>query len=136
MKTSGHTVTWWEAIGVLALAGAAFAAISMIEPAATPRPQAQAQKPPVDIEGCVTSDDGFRTENGVSGFKVVLKNSCEVRIRCVVNVNVINSRGSNAGQQTMLLGAAAAGQFSQKAWMFETGSAGGMANLSRKCQGA
>lgn len=135
MNRSGHTIAWWEAIGVLALVGAAFAAVSLIEPAATPRSQTQAQKPPVDIEGCVMSDDGFRTENGVSGFKVVLTNTCEVRIRCVVYVNVINSRGANTGQQTMLLGAASPGQSSQKAWMFDTGYAGGMASMSRQCQG-
>jgi hypothetical protein len=144
MTTSERTFNWWEGFGAVAIAGIAAFTVYMIEPTATPRPQtqaqaqqqtqAEAQAKPVDIEGCVTSDDGFRTENGVAGFKVVLKNSCEVQIRCVVNVNVINSRGANTGQQTMLLGAAAPGQYSQKSWMFNTGYAGGMANMSRKCQ--
>lgn len=130
MKISGHTVTWWEAIGVLALVGATFAAISMIEP------ESAGPSKTVNADACVTSDDGFRTVDGVAGFQVVLKNSCEVKVRCTVFVNVTNSRGSNTGQQTLLLSAAAPGQFSQKSWMFNTGSASGMASLSRECKGA
>lgn len=130
MTTSDRTFAWWQGLGALAIAGMAAFAIHAIEPEFSGRAQ-----PSVNADACVTSDDGFRTIGGVSGFQVVLSNTCEVKVRCTVYVNVTNSRGSNTGRTTLLLAAASPAGTSQKSWMFDTGQASGMASMSRECKG-
>jgi hypothetical protein len=56
-----------------------------------------------------------------------------MRLKCIVDVTVMSSRGVAQGRGTLMLGAAAKGQTTRKAYALKVKSLGGMASMSLKC---
>ena len=82
----------------------------------------------------MTNQTAFKQAGNQPVFEVVLENSCDMRIRCTVNVYVLGAKGPSQGQTTLVLGPAAKGQTSRKVHAFKVKSAGGMANMSQECK--
>ena len=83
---------------------------------------------------CVTNQTAFKQAGDKPVFEVVLENSCDVRIKCTVNVYVLGAKGPSQGQSTLVLGPAAKGQTTRKVYALKVKSAGGMANMSQECK--
>ena len=99
------------------------------------------QKPPEEAEqkaeekkDCIADKSGFKTVGKISGYQMVLENSCTQRFLCKVSVNVMNSKGSKQGNATITLAPIAHGQPGQGTYMLNTGSASGMASSSHSCK--
>ena len=96
-------------------------------------PEETAQKPE-EKKDCIADKSEFKTVGKVSGYMMVLENSCAQRYRCKVSVNVMNSKGSKQGNATLTLAPMAHGQPGQGTYMLNTGSASGMASSSHSCK--
>ncbi len=99
-----------------------------------PAEQAEQKVEKKEEPKCVTNQTAFKQAGNQPVFEVVLENSCDMRIRCTVNVYVLGAKGPSQGQTTLVLGPAAKGQTSRKVHAFKVKSAGGMANMSQECK--
>lgn len=98
------------------------------EEQAEPKPAEPAKKP-----DCVTNETGFKQNGEQPVYEVALENSCDMRLKCTVDLTVMGSRGVAQGRGTLVLGPAAQGQSTRKVWALKVKSAGGMASMSFKC---
>ena len=83
---------------------------------------------------CVTNQTAFKQAGDQPVFEVVLENSCNMRVRCTINVYVLGAKGPSQGHSTLVLGPAAKGQSSRKVYALKVKSPGGMANMSQECK--
>lgn len=93
-----------------------------------PKPAEPEKKP-----DCVTNQTGFKQDGEQPVYEVAFENSCDMRLRCTVDLTVMGSRGVAQGRGTLVLGPAAQGQTTRKVWALKVKSAGGMASMSFKC---
>jgi hypothetical protein len=93
-----------------------------------PKPAEPAKKP-----DCVTNETAFKQNGEQPVFEVALENSCDMRLKCTVDLTVMGSRGVAQGRGTLVLGPAAEGQTTRKIWALKVKSMGGMASMSFKC---
>lgn len=61
-------------------------------------------------------------------------NSCDMRLKCTVEVFVMGARGTAQGHGTLVLAAAPKGQTTRQTYVLKVKSAGGMANMSHSCK--
>jgi hypothetical protein len=67
-------------------------------------------------------------------FVIELQNACEVRLKCIVEADVVGSRGPAQGQGTIILAPKSQGGAAAKADALKVKSMGGMANISHSCK--
>ena len=104
-----------------------------------PPAEQQAEKNPPDQTPaenpkCITSQTDFKQAGSQPTFEIVLENSCDVRLKCTIDVSVMGSKGIAQGHTTLTLGAAAKGQSSRKVYVLKVKSLGGMASMSHECK--
>ena len=92
------------------------------------------QEPKKEEPKCVTNQTGFKQVGDKPVFEVTLENSCDMRIKCTVDIYVLGAKGPTQGHTTMVLGPAAKGQSTRKVYALKVKSAGGMANMSQECK--
>jgi hypothetical protein len=98
-----------------------------VEQQAEPKP-AEEKKP-----DCVTNQTGFKQNGDQPVYEVALENSCDMRLKCTIDLYVLGARGPTQGRGTLVLGPAANGQATRKVYVLKVKSAGGMASMSQKC---
>jgi hypothetical protein len=96
---------------------------------AEPKPADQPEKKP----DCVTNQTGFKQNGDQPVYEVALENSCDMRLKCTIDLYVLGARGPSQGRGTLVLGPAAQGQTARKVYVLKVKSAGGMASMSHKC---
>jgi hypothetical protein len=99
------------------------------EQQAEPKPADQPEKKP----DCVTNQTGFKQNGDQPVYEVALENSCDMRLKCTIDLYVLGARGPSQGRGTLVLGPAAQGQTARKVYVLKVKSAGGMASMSHKC---
>jgi hypothetical protein len=99
------------------------------EQQAEPKPAEQPEKKP----DCVTNQSGFKQNGEQPVYEVALENSCDMRLKCTIDLYVLGARGPTQGRGTLVLGPAAQGQTTRKVYALKVKSAGGMASMSQKC---
>ena len=109
----------------LLLAGSVCSSVSAAE---------EQKEPAKEAPKCVTNQSGFKQAGGKPVFEVALENSCDVRLKCTVDIYVLGAKGPTQGHTTLVLGAAAKGQATRKVYALKVKSAGGMANMSQGCK--
>ena len=132
---------------VLAAAGGALIlAGGFCSPALSLTPQvADGQKPPAEQQAeakpaeqpekkCVTNKTDFKQQGDQPVYEVVLENSCDMRLKCTIDLYVVGARGPAQGRGTLILGPAAEGQHTRKVYALKVKSLGGMASMSQKCE--
>jgi hypothetical protein len=95
------------------------------------------QKPeerPAEKPACVANQTDFKQAGGKPTFEVALENSCNMRLKCKINVYVLGAKGPVQGHTTLTLGPATKGQSTRKVYVLKVKSAGGMANMSHECK--
>jgi hypothetical protein len=101
-------------------------------------PTEQAEQKPAEPKKeepkCVTNQSGFKQVGDKPVFEVALENSCDVRLKCTVDIYVLGAKGPTQGHTTLVLGPAAKGQTTRKVYALKVKSAGGMANMSQECK--
>jgi hypothetical protein len=100
------------------------------EQQAEPKPGEQPEKKP----DCVTNQTGFKQNGDQPVYEVALENSCDMRLKCTIDLYVLGARGSAQGRGTLILGPAANGQTTRKVYVLKVKSAGGMASMSHQCK--
>jgi hypothetical protein len=125
---------------VLMLAGAlcspALAAAPEIPDGQEPPAEQQVELKPAEPEkkpDCVTNQTAFKQNGEQPVYEVVLENSCDMRLKCTVDLTVMGSRGIAQDRGTLVLGPAAQGQATRKVHALTVKSLGGMASMSLKC---
>jgi hypothetical protein len=83
---------------------------------------------------CVTNQTAFKQAGDQPVFEVALENSCDMRLKCTINVYVLGAKGPTQGRTTLVLGPAAKGQTTRKVYTLKVKSSGGMANMSQECK--
>jgi hypothetical protein len=126
--------------GALILAGGlcspALAVKPQIPNGQQPPAERQAEPKPADPEkkpDCVTDQTGFKQDGNQPVYEVALENSCDMRLKCTVDLTVMGARGVVQGRRTLVLGPAAKGQTTRKVFVLKVRSMGGMASMSNKC---
>jgi hypothetical protein len=127
--------------GLLILSGGLFSPALAVKPQipdgqqapteqqAEPKPAEQPEKKP----DCVTNQTGFRQNGDQPVYEVALENSCDMRLKCTIDLYVLGARGPAQGRGTLILGPAAKGQTTRKVYVLKVKSAAGMASMSHKC---
>jgi hypothetical protein len=141
--SENHTVSIRLSAAALALilaggvCSSAFAVMPEVPDGQKPPAEEAEQKPaePKKEEPkCVTNQSDFKQVGGKPVFEVALENSCDVRLKCTIDIYVLGAKGPVQGQTTLVLGPAAKGQTTRKVHAFKVKSAGGMANMSQQCK--
>jgi hypothetical protein len=104
------------------------------QPPAERTEQKPAEQKPEEKPKCVTSQTDFKQTGDKPTFEVALENSCDMRLKCTIDVFVMGAKGMAQGHTTLTLGAAAKGQSTRKVYVLKVKSAGGMANMSHECK--
>ena len=124
----------------LALAGGfcsqAFAVKPAIADGQKPPPEEQAEPKPAEEpeKKCVTNKTDFKQNGDQPVYEVALENSCNMRLKCTIDLYVVGARGPAQGRGTLILGPAAEGQTTRKVYALKVKSLGGMASMSQKCE--
>src|SRR5262249_39593540 len=106
---------------------------------------ADGQKPPAEEQAeakpaeqpekkCVTNQTDFKQHGDQPVYEVTLENSCNLRLKCTIDLYVVGARGPAQGRGTLVLGPAAEGQTTRKVYVLKVKSVGGMASMSQKCE--
>lgn len=136
MQSTRRALT--AAIGLaMGLATAAHATKPQLPPSQQPPAEQQpAQPQPAEPKPkeCISDQSGFKTVGNISGYLIVLENSCAQRQRCKVSAYVITSHGAKQANRTLTLEPMQNGQPGRQTYMISTGEAGGMASGSRACK--
>ena len=103
-------------------------------PAEQQAEQKPAEQTPDEKPKCVTEQSGFKQAGDRPTFEVALENSCDMRLKCTIDVFVMGAKGPAQGHTTLTLGAAAKGQTTRKVYVLKVKSAGGMASMSHECK--
>jgi hypothetical protein len=103
-------------------------------PAEQQAEQKPAEQTPEEKPKCVTNQSGFKQAGDKPTFEVALENSCDMRLKCTIDVFVLGAKGPAQGHTTLTLGAAANGQTTRKVYVLKVKSASGMANMSHECK--
>jgi len=98
------------------------------EQQAEPKPAEQPEK------NCITSNTEFKQNGEQPVYEVALENSCNMRLKCTIELYVVGARGPAQGRGTVVLGPAAEGQTTRKVYALKVKSLGGMASMSQKCE--
>jgi hypothetical protein len=104
------------------------------QPPAEQIEQKPAEQKPEEKPKCVTNQTGFKQAGNKPTFEVALENSCDMRLKCKIDVYVLGAKGPVQGHTTLTLGPAAKGQSTRKVYVLKVKSAGGMANMSHECK--
>ena len=99
-----------------------------VEQQAEPNPPEQPEKK------CVTNQTDFKQKGDQPVYEVALENSCNMRLKCTIELYVVGARGPAQGRGTLVLGPAAEGQTTRKVYALKVKSLGGMASMSQKCE--
>ena len=109
-------------------------------PAVTPEVR-DGQKPPAEQQAdkkeepkCITNKTDFKQAGSQPVYEIALENSCDVRLKCTIDVSVMGAKGIAQGHTTLLLGPAAKGQSTRKVNALKVKSLGGMATMSQECK--
>lgn len=116
------------------LCSSAFAVKLEIPDGQQPPAEEQAEQKPEEKPKCVTNQSDFKQAGNKPVFEVALENSCDVRLKCTIDVFVLGAKGPAQGHTTLVLGPAAKGQTTRKVYVLKVKSAGGMANMSHECK--
>jgi hypothetical protein len=124
----------WILVG--GLCAPALATTPEIPDSQQPPAEQQAEPKPTELEkkpDCVTNQTEFKQKGEQPVYEVALENSCDMRLKCTVDLTVMGSRGIAQGRGTLVLGPAAKGQTTRKVFVLKVKSMGGMASMSLKC---
>lgn len=103
-------------------------------PAEQQAEQKPAEQKPEEKPKCITSQTDFKQAGSQPIFEIALENSCDMRLKCTIDVSVMGSKGIAQGHTTLTLGAAAKGQSTRKVYVLKVKSLGGMASMSHECK--
>ena len=112
----------------------ALAQVDAIPDGQKPPAEQQAKPPEPEKPKCVASNTGFKEKGGKPVYEIELVNSCDMRVKCTIDVFVMGARGTAQGHSTLVLQAAPKGQTTSKIYTLKVKSAGGMANMSQSCK--
>jgi hypothetical protein len=111
-----------------------FAVTPEIPDGQRPATEQKPAEPKKEEPKCVANQTDFKQVGGKPVFEVALENSCDVRLKCTIDIYVLGAKGPVQGQTTLVLDPAAKGQTTRKVHAFKVKSAGGMANMSQQCK--
>jgi hypothetical protein len=120
------------------------AAPSLAPPAAAPPagdqqnpPPAAAAPPPSaagDLQACLAETGDYQTHGSAVTYAIGLTNSCDKRIKCVIDAYVVGAKGPASGHAVMILGAKSSGVAAAKTYIMKVKAFGGTAQVSRDCK--
>ena len=123
---------------VFAFCTSAMAVEPQIPDGQQPPAEQQAEQKPAeqkpDEKKCITNKTDFKQAGIQPTYEIALENSCDMRIKCTIDVSVMGAKGIAQGHTTLTLGAAAKGQSTRKVYVLKVKSLGGMATLSQECK--
>jgi hypothetical protein len=99
-----------------------------------PPSEAQTEQKPVEDNKCASIDTGYVKATKGATFHIMLKNTCERRLRCTVNIYHVDSRGPHKGAGTLMLAPKSKGDKANKSYVMKVGEMGGSANISHECK--
>lgn len=99
-----------------------------------PPAEAQTEQKPVEDNKCPSIDTGYVKAGNGAKFHIMLKNGCERRLRCTVQVYHVDSTGPHKGSSTLTLAAKSKGAAANKEYVITVGMMGGSANISHACK--
>lgn len=99
-----------------------------------PPSEEQTEQKPVEDNKCASVDTGYVKAGSGAKFHIMLKNTCERRLRCVVQVYHVDSTGPHKGKSTMTLAPHSKGNAANKDYVMKVGQMGGSANISHECK--
>ena len=103
-----------------------------------PLPAAAAPTPPAtaagDLQACLAETGDYQTHGSAVTYLIGLTNSCDKRIRCVIDAYVVGAKGPSSGHTVMLLGAKSSGAAATKTYAMKVKAFGGTAQVSRDCK--
>ena len=142
MFTPSSGGTYWAKAGLALILAGGFCTSALAlkpqipgqQPPAAQTEQKPAEQKPEEKPKCVTNQTDFKQAGGKPTFEVALENSCDMRLKCTIDVYVLGAKGPVQGHTTLTLGPAAKGQSTRKVYVLKVKSAGGMANMSHECK--
>ena len=101
-----------------------------------PLPVAAAPPPTatVDLQACLAETGDYQTHGSAVTYLIGLTNSCDKRIRCVIDAYVVGAKGPSSGHTVMTLGAKSSGAAAKKTYVMKVKAFGGTAQVSRDCK--
>ena len=101
-----------------------------------PLPAAAAPSPPAtgDLQACLAETGDYQTHGSAVTYLIGLTNSCDKRIRCVIDAYVVGAKGPSSGHTVMTLGAKSSGAAAKKTYVMKVKAFGGTAQVSRDCK--
>ncbi|MBV9558292.1 MAG: hypothetical protein JO254_14585 [Pseudolabrys sp.] len=87
-------------------------------------------------ESCVTDTANFQQVGDEAAFVIEVSSTCTVELSCSISAFIITADGPASGKTTLLLPAPGNGEPMRRRFEIKLKEAGGMANVSRKCQPA
>jgi hypothetical protein len=98
---------------------------------------ATAAPPPAaagDLQACLAETGDYQTHGSAVTYAIGLTNSCDKRIRCVIDAYVVGAKGPTSGHAVMVLGAKSSGAAATKIYTMKVKAFGGTAQVSRDCK--
>ncbi len=128
--------------GVFALVlSVGFAAPSMAvddESGQKPPPDVQteqkAPEEPKELSKCVSPDTGYKQAGKAVTFHIIMKNTCEKRLKCTIAAYHVGSHGPSNGKGRVTLAPKSKGDAASKTYVMKVKDFGGMANISHQCK--
>ena len=87
-----------------------------------------------DLQACLAETGDYQTHGSAVTYLIGLTNSCDKRIRCVIDAYVVGAKGPSSGHTVMLLGAKSSGAAAKKTYVMKVKAFGGTAQVSRDCK--
>jgi hypothetical protein len=87
-----------------------------------------------DLQACLAETGDYQTHGSAVTYLIGLTNSCDKRIRCVVDAYVVGAKGPSSGHTVMMLGAKSSGAAATKTYTMKVKAFGGTAQVSRDCK--
>jgi hypothetical protein len=100
-----------------------------------PLPAAAAPPPSAagDLQACLAETGDYQTHGSAVTYAIGLTNSCDKRIKCVIDAYVVGAKGPTLGHAVMILGAKSSGE-AAKTYIMKVKAFGGTAQVSRDCK--
>jgi hypothetical protein len=101
-----------------------------------PLPAAAAPPPAAagDLQACLAETGDYQSHGSAVTYLIGLTNTCDKRIRCVIDAYVVGAKGPSSGHAVMTLGAKSSGAAATKTYTMKVKAFGGTAQVSRDCK--
>jgi hypothetical protein len=100
-----------------------------VAPAAAVAPAA-----PPDLQSCLSETGDYVTHGKTVSYVIGLTNTCDQRLKCMIDANVTGAKGTSLGHKVLTLGAKSSGAAATQTFTMRVKAAGGTVQVSRDCK--